>query len=553
MMAAVAGKALDSVRCHLCSTFSSKRLTAFERHLVDVHGTTAQLAWDAIHDGPVLCACGCGNPTTWIGWKRGYSRLIIGHNGNLEAVYGKEKAQEISERRRQKLVGQKGWSKGLTKDTDERIASRAQATATGRKRAFEAGKIVPWSRGLTKDNDERLHNLSLKQKERFASGELVPWAKGLTQDNDARIKKMATKVSLSHTQAGIRQKLDQIKRLKFDEIKLRIEGSGRLKVVGTELPDYTNDNTPNILAECSTCGTRTLGTLRKLQHGRCHVCDPGGSRTQHEVANWIRTLGVTVDTNRRDLINGLEVDVFVPSHQLAIEYNGLYWHSLLHKSTTYHQNKTDRCNDAGIKLFHLFEDEWRDRRAIVESMIKHRLNMSPDRIGARTCSLVTLDTKQRREFFNANHIDGDVSCQCAFGLKRDDEIVAAISLRKPFHRSHQGSLEVARYCNKLETSVPGGLGRLTKAAREFAKAMGYVTLLTYVDTRLGTREGWDAAGWRQTTATPPRFWWTDFTDRFNRFQFKADRTNGLSEAQVAEAANVVKIYGCKNLTLMIDV
>lgn len=551
MMAPPIGKKLEPVQCSICG-FSSKRITTVEEHIQTVHNKTAKQLWDEIHNGPVLCACGCGAETKFLNYKNGYSTMINGHNGSIYKIYDQDKAEQISNKRKQKLIGQVGWAKGLTKETDERIAQRAEATSVGRKQAFASGSIAPWSKGLTKETDERLKACAEQQKQKFADGILVPWAKGLTKETDQRIQNMATKVSITHTQTKIRNRLDDLKRLKIDEIKSRIENSGKLRLIESSIQDYINDNTANIVVECNTCHMQTQGTLRKLQRGRCFNCDPGGSVAQHEVSDWVKSLGVTVDVGRRDLINGLELDIYMPDQKFAIEYNGLYWHSIAHKSMLYHQNKTDRCVSSNISLFHLFEDEWRDKRAIVQSMIKHRLGLTATKIFGRACKVRALTTQERKDFFNANHIDGDTNAKHAIGLEYNNEIVSAISLRTPFHKSHAGSLEVARFCSKLDTSVAGGLGRLTKAARQFAASELYTSLLTYVDTRLGAREGWKMAGWKQVAETPPRFWWTDGDVRYNRFKIKADKSRNLTEAQAAENANVVKIFACKNVTFEIN-
>jgi hypothetical protein len=49
-------------------------------------------------------------------------------------------------------------------------------------------------------------------------------------------------------------------------------------------------------------------------------------------------------------------------------------------------------------------------------------------------------------------------------------------------------------------------------------------------------------------STSNRFWWTDFNSRFNRFKYRADKKREMTEAMVAEEANVFKIWCCANDT-----
>jgi hypothetical protein len=64
----------------------------------------------------------------------------------------------------------------------------------------------------------------------------------------------------------------------------------------------------------------------------------------------------------------LELDIYVPSIGLAIEYNGDYWHS--RKPPGYHKNKTILCKEKGIKLLHIKESSWIMGQDVVKSTIK---------------------------------------------------------------------------------------------------------------------------------------------------------------------------------------
>lgn len=44
--------------------------------------------------------------------------------------------------------------------------------------------------------------------------------------------------------------------------------------------------------------------------------------------------------------------------KIAVEFNGVYWHSISNKDPGYHLMKTKRCEELGIKLIHIWEDEW---------------------------------------------------------------------------------------------------------------------------------------------------------------------------------------------------
>ena len=492
-----------------------------------------------------MCRCGCGESTTFLGWNKGWQEFVLGHNGNIYNSYDTETAQAIAEKRSQALTGTIGWAKGLTKETDTRIAERAVATSIGRKTAFDSGELTVWSKGLTKETDERLTICAEKQKERFANGELVPWMKGLSKHTDERVKNLGIKVSIAHKKQELREYLDNLKRLSQDDIENLTRRAGFFELIG-DIENYKNDKTTLIHVRCKRCGGEFHRNVRSLQHGKCNVCYPQGSIAQAQITEFIKSLGLEVKSCDRTVINPLELDIFVPSHNFAIEFNGLYWHSEQFKSSDYHNNKSILAARHGISLFHVFEDEWSDKREIIESMIRQRLGMSITNIDATNCHIVEVSPEDRTLFFENNHIDDDTNASMAFGLTHENSLVACISLRKPFHKKYSESLEVARFCTSIDTSVVGGLNRLSETALNYVKENGYKNIITNVDTRFGSCDSYENAKFKFIYETAPRFWWTDSDVRYNQFKFRADAKNNLTESQVASLNGVIKIWGCSN-------
>lgn len=513
------------------------------------HGKTPEEMWLLTKDAqPQKCKCGCEANAAWNGWWSGYNDFIIGHNAYIHCgAYNEETEAKLAMSRGSNWRGKESMWLGRTKDIDVRTKARGVATSKGWKRKIDSGYVV-WAAGQTAETHAGIARAAKTRKAKFASGELIPHMKGKNKNNSEVVREMAEKISLAHKDKNLRKRLDDMKRLNAEDVQKRIETGSTLRVLVDSLVGYHSDAVPNILVECTQCKERFTSSLRRLQHGRCYKCDPSGSRGQQDVANWFRSLGVLISTCDRAVLKGQELDVFAPAHGLAVEFNGLHWHSILYKSSMYHDQKSQMCEASGNALVHIFDDEWREKRSIVESMLKHKMNMTLTKIGARKCTVVELNSPRRHEFFEANHIDGDTAAKITWGLVNEGRIVAAMSLRSPFHKKHSSSLEVARFCCSTNTNVNGALGRLTSIAKKHAKNSGITSLLSYIDTRFGTTgASWTTAGWTKEGETTPRFWWTNGLKRFNRFKFKASKSRGMSEAQVADEANVVKIYGCRNV------
>lgn len=75
---------------------------------------------------------------------------------------------------------------------------------------------------------------------------------------------------------------------------------------------------------------------------------------------------VTFEYSCRSVISPYELDIYIPELRLAIEFNGVYWHSkedwardIVEGSRLSREAlKSQRCEDAGIQLLHVWEDDW---------------------------------------------------------------------------------------------------------------------------------------------------------------------------------------------------
>lgn len=189
--------------------------------------------------------------------------------------------------------------------------------------------------------------------------------------------------------------------------------------------------------------------------------------TQDEISEFVRSLGFETQETRK-VIPPYELDVYIPEKKLAIEYNGLYWHSSGSKETDekwskYHLMKTERCEEAGIQLLHIFENEWINpvKKEIWKSVIRHKLGLSK-RIYARKCVLKEIDSKTANEFIERNHLQGRCTgTTIARGLYHEDKLVQVVTLGKArYNKNYQ--YELMRMCSELNTCIIGGASRLLK-------------------------------------------------------------------------------------------
>lgn len=108
-----------------------------------------------------------------------------------------------------------------------------------------------------------------------------------------------------------------------------------------------------------TCGHIFTRRVWCSQIPRCRKCFPHQISTQHLcVKTWLLENNINFIENDRKIIKPRELDFYLPDHNLAIEINGLYWHSeAVGTYRGYHQEKLISCLRRSITLISLFEDE----------------------------------------------------------------------------------------------------------------------------------------------------------------------------------------------------
>jgi very-short-patch-repair endonuclease len=189
--------------------------------------------------------------------------------------------------------------------------------------------------------------------------------------------------------------------------------------------------------------------------------------------------------NNKEIINNAELDFYIPDYKIAIEYNGLYWHTEKHgKSKNYHLNKLLECNKKGIKLIHIFEDEWVKNKILILNKLKHILNINKGiKIHARKCKISEITKQEKCLFLEQNHIQGNDLADMSLGAFYCGELISVmtfntkLNLRSSKDRDY---VELSRFCVKQNFIVTGIANRLLKYYLEKYKI---VKIVSFADRR----------------------------------------------------------------------
>ena len=261
-------------------------------------------------------------------------------------------------------------------------------------------------------------------------------------------------------------------------------------------------------------------------------------------------------SNIRNIIKPLELDIYIPELKLAFEFNGLYWHSEVNKENDYHLNKTELCEQQGIQLIHIWEDDWLYNQDIIKSMISNKLGKTPNKIFARKTIIKEIsDNKLVREFLDKNHIQGFVGSKVKIGLFYENELVSLMTfgnrrLAMGKKSTNAGEYELLRFCNKLNTNVIGGASKLFKY---FIKDYSPKEITTYADRSISKGQLYNTLGFTFDGKTDPNYYYIIDGIRHHRFNFRKDKLvkegfdANKTEHDIMLERKIYRIYDSGNL------
>lgn len=278
----------------------------------------------------------------------------------------------------------------------------------------------------------------------------------------------------------------------------------------------------------------------------CFSCQSTGSSiVEGMFTEFISSLGVEFLPRKRELFANprMEVDIWIPSKKVAIEFNGLYWHSSKFKSSKYHANKYKAAKEAGIRLVQVWEDDWMLRPDIVKEHIRQVLGMSSlPKVSARSTEVVQISVGVAREFFDRYHIQGFRGGSVYLGLKHGDAVCAGAI----FKRRSNSTYELVRYASNA--NVRGGHSKLVSY---FEKNYSYDLLITFADLTFSDGGLYRSTGWVEDGTIPPDYSYLVRGRREHKFNYRIKRfkedpnllyVDGATESQLAELNNLARVY-----------
>jgi hypothetical protein len=253
----------------------------------------------------------------------------------------------------------------------------------------------------------------------------------------------------------------------------------------------------------------------------------GYSVEEKQISNYLSELGIHHETSDWSVLKKLELDIFVPNKNFAIEMNGLRWHAfnpnfknpdgLKLEDSERHIQKTKFAQDRGVTLFHVTDWEWNNKQDIIKAQLKSKFGLNK-KIYARNCKLKEVSSKDAREFLDKFHLQGFIGSKFYIGLYYADELVMILSAgRHRFDKKFDG-VEIHRICSRSDITVVGGGSKLVSYLKKNING----TIETYCDIQKSTGAGYLAMGFTLKDISKPGYFWTDTKHIIPRW--KASRT-----------------------------
>jgi very-short-patch-repair endonuclease/endogenous inhibitor of DNA gyrase (YacG/DUF329 family) len=297
-------------------------------------------------------------------------------------------------------------------------------------------------------------------------------------------------------------------------------------------------------------------TYKNRNDIQCVLCNPINSFSSFELKfeELLQTLNITnYLRNYKKLIKPFEVDFYFPDYNLAIELNGVYWHSEIYKDKNYHKIKTDLCESKNVRLLQIWEDDFYNKYEIIESMIKHIFKLNNISIYARKCKIKEISSYDYVSFLIENHLQGKINSSIRLGLFKENELVAImgfgklrISLGK---KSLNDTYELHRFCIKKNYNVVGGASKLMAY---FDNNIKYNKLISYAKRDISNGAIYNKLGFSFVKKCEPGYYWLIDGCRKHRFNYRKDKicTNenkNKTEIQIMHDNGYLRCYDSGNL------
>lgn len=275
----------------------------------------------------------------------------------------------------------------------------------------------------------------------------------------------------------------------------------------------------------------------------------GPSILETEMSRFLDSLSLEYETNNRTILNRKELDFYIPKYNLAIEMNGIYWHSDFKKTDkNYHYNKWRICNDNGIHLISIFEDDWNLQNDKIKNILMAHVGMKPRGNAARNTYISKIAAKIVKPFLEQYHLQGFVGGTHFGAFDKEKNLVAVMTFG--YTRNHK--FELKRFAMD-NYNHPGLFSKLFKHAQQ---ELRFNEVVSFSDNSCFTGNVYEKNGFEFIQVIKPDYRYLVSNTRSHKSNYTKENikkkfphmteaiANGMSESAAMEYLGIPKIWDC---------
>lgn len=349
--------------------------------------------------------------------------------------------------------------------------------------------------------------------------------------------KKGTRCEYCRKESVISTSRERLKSFIADDFEiLKYEGSGALTTL-----------------KCNTCNNEFQHYPGSIYKGSgCPHCNKPASRSRGEIEvyDFVKSFYPNARNNVRFKNSSgsiLELDIYVEELKLGIEYDGLYWHSDQLKGGDAMLEKNIFFEEFGIKVVHIFEDEWKNRNKATISYLKYVLKVSDqEKISARKCTFRFINKEESDIFLSENSLVINDSSNIQLGAFYNKHLVGVMTFRD----SGNGNYYLDTYCPSM--MIYGGFQKMLQMFKDFydpKKITGEINLrFSDADDNILAKNGFTKVGLRD-----PKFFYCRGSRRFSAKAFKKNDikrqfpeifNESLTAYNMMELTPYFRVYDC---------
>lgn len=411
-------------------------------------------------------------------------------------------------------------------------------------------------------SDDELHTIKQHMSE-FRANET---------DEQKRLRNLRQKATVdSKTQEERDASVAKAKRSKAIK-KYQLFAESEILPMFTEeefIENFDNQFSNEFTWKCKKCGKEFTSPvdpwfyeIYKVGHARCPSCysiPAVYSFEEKEMVDYIKSIytGEIIE-NDKSIISPLEIDIYLPEKSLAIEYDGMLWHSenfeyngmVKGKDSDYHLSKTVRCKQAGVRLLHIFGSDWKNEKDKIQNFIKDVIGVDQRVIDVSTCTMRLISKHDATEFYKTYDIQSSECGTVNYGIFLNDELVVVLSF---VSLENLKNMWLMMYCNKFGTSLTGNMSMLTDM---FIKSYNPKSIVGLADRRFYDGKIYEDMGFAYDGVSDPDYmYWKSHGFAYETILSTTCKTPGfleqlpvydpnLSEVENMFANKYYRIFDC---------